>query len=111
MSFAPLFFLEYAYLSYLKFAESISIPSQNGCLTIQFFIGKETEEIIGIEINPRFGGGFPLSYASGANYPEYIILEYILNDPITFNDNWIENRVMLRFDSEVILNKDDFAKK
>jgi carbamoyl-phosphate synthase large subunit len=79
-----------------------------GCLTIQFFIGKETEEIIGIEINPRFGGGFPLSYASGANYPEYIILEYMMNESIEFNDNWIENRVMLRFDSEVILDKDDF---
>ena len=86
------------------------LKGAKGCLTIQFFIGKETEEIIGIEINPRFGGGFPLSYASGANYPEYIILEYIMNDPITFNDNWIENRVMLRFDSEVILDQDDFTK-
>ena len=86
------------------------IKGAKGCLTIQFFIGKETNEIIGIEINPRFGGGFPLSYASGANYPEYIISEYMMNEPITFNDNWIENRVMLRFDSEVILDQDDFTK-
>jgi carbamoyl-phosphate synthase large subunit len=86
------------------------IKGAKGCLTIQFFIGKVTEEIIGIEINPRFGGGFPLSYASGANYPKYIILEYLMNEPITFNDNWIENRVMLRFDSEVILDQDDFTK-
>ncbi len=86
------------------------IKGAKGCLTIQFFIGKETEEIIGIEINPRFGGGFPLSYASGANYPEYIILEYMMNEPITFNDNWIENRVMLRFDSELILDQYDFTK-
>ena len=86
------------------------IKGAKGCLTIQFFIGKETDEIVGIEINPRFGGGFPLSYASGANYPEYIILEYMMNEPITFNDNWIENRVMLRFDSEVILDQDDFTK-
>ena len=86
------------------------IKGAKGCLTIQFFIGKVTEEIIGIEINPRFGGGFPLSYASGANYPEYIILEYLMNEPITFNDKWIENRVMLRFDSEVILDQDDFTK-
>lgn len=86
------------------------IKGAKGCLTIQFFIGKETDEIIGIEINPRFGGGFPLSYASGANYPEYIILEYMMNEQIVFNDNWIENRVMLRFDSEVILDQDDFTK-
>ncbi len=86
------------------------IKGAKGCLTIQFFIGKETDEIIGIEINPRFGGGFPLSFASGANYPEYIILEYMMNKSITFNDNWIENRVMLRYDSEVILDQDDFTK-
>ncbi len=86
------------------------IKGAKGCLTIQFFIGKETNAIIGIEINPRFGGGFPLSYASGANYPEYIISEYMMNEPIIFNDNWIENRVMLRFDSEVILDQDDFTK-
>ena len=86
------------------------IKGAKGCLTIQFFVGKETEEIIGIEINPRFGGGFPLSYAAGANYPEYIILEYLMNESITFNDNWIENRVMLRFDSEVILDLDDFTR-
>ena len=81
-----------------------------GCLTIQVFIGKVTKEIIGIEINPRFGGGFPLSYAAGANYPEYIIREYLLNESVPFNDNWVENRVMLRYDSEVILDKDDFSK-
>jgi carbamoyl-phosphate synthase large subunit len=86
-----------------------NIKGAKGCLTIQVFIGKIKGEIIGIEINPRFGGGFPLSYASGANYPGYIIQEYIMNETIYFNDNWIENRVMLRFDSEVILDQDDFT--
>ncbi len=79
-----------------------------GCLTFQFFIGEHTDEIIGIEINPRFGGGFPLSYAAGANYPKYIIQEYLLNERIDFFENWIENRVMLRYDSEIILDDVDF---
>jgi carbamoyl-phosphate synthase large subunit len=86
------------------------IKGAKACLAFQFFIGKETDEIIGIEINPRFGGGYPLSYAAGANYPQYIIQEYIMNEQVEFNDNWIENRVMLRFDSEVILDQDDFTK-
>jgi carbamoyl-phosphate synthase large subunit len=85
------------------------IKGAKGCLTIQFFVSKATNIIIGIEINPRFGGGYPLSYASGANYPEYIIQEYMLNKTILFNDNWVENRVMLRYDSEVFLDKDDFT--
>lgn len=87
------------------------IPGALGCLTFQFFIGKKNNEIIGIEINPRFGGGFPLSYASGANFPAYILREYILNESVVFNENWTENLVMLRFDSEVILDQDDFTSK
>jgi len=79
-----------------------------GCLTFQFFVGKETNKIIGIEINPRFGGGFPLSYASGANYPAYIIQEYMMNELIHFHENWTDKLVMLRFDSEIILNQNDF---
>ena len=32
-----------------------------GCLTAQFFLNEENGKIYGIEINPRFGGGFPLT--------------------------------------------------
>ena len=81
-----------------------------GCLTIQFFIGKIDNQIFGIEINPRFGGGYPLSYAAGANYPEYLIREYILNETISFNEVWKENMVMLRYDSEIILSENEFDK-
>jgi carbamoyl-phosphate synthase large subunit len=79
-----------------------------GCLTFQFFINQINNEIIGIEINPRFGGGYPLSYASGANYPNFIIQEYIFNNPINYFENWVENRVMLRYDSEIILDTNEF---
>ena len=40
-----------------------------GCITLQVFRKNSTNELIGIEINPRFGGGYPLSYCAGANYP------------------------------------------
>lgn len=39
-----------------------------GPLTIQAF-KKENGEIIFTEINPRFGGGVPLAFAAGVNYP------------------------------------------
>ena len=40
-----------------------------GCLTIQVFVGKINSEIIGIEINPRFGGvGFVGVRPSGRLY-------------------------------------------
>lgn len=75
-----------------------------GCLTMQFFFNRETKRIIGIEINPRFGGGFPLSYLAGANYPGWIIKEYILNENIDYYEEWEDNLLMLRYDDEILVH-------
>ena len=74
-----------------------------GCITMQFFLRKEDSRILGIEINPRFGGGFPLSYLAGGNFPRWIIKEYILNESISYFDAWIPNLLMLRYDAEVLI--------
>lgn len=74
-----------------------------GCLTMQFFFNAETKRIIGIEINPRFGGGYPLSYLAGANYPKYLIDEYILGKTINYYEEWENNLLMLRYDDEVLV--------
>ena len=39
-----------------------------GPLTVQCFLSDNEGEISFIEINPRFGGGVPLSFAAGADY-------------------------------------------
>jgi carbamoyl-phosphate synthase large subunit len=75
-----------------------------GCITLQVFKQSGNNEIFGIEINPRFGGGYPLSYLAGANYPEYIIKEYLLNETIPFFNNWTSNLLMLRYDDEIIVH-------
>ncbi|MCS3531774.1 ATP-grasp domain-containing protein [Chryseobacterium sp. JUb7] len=74
-----------------------------GCLTMQFFFHPIDKRIIGIEINPRFGGGYPLSYLAGANYPGWILKEYILNDTISYFDGWENNLLMLRYDDEILV--------
>lgn len=38
-----------------------------GCLTLQVFADHDAQRCYAIEINPRFGGGFPLRYAAGAD--------------------------------------------
>lgn len=89
-------------VSYVK--ERLShIKGAIGCLTMQFFFNPETKRVIGIEINPRFGGGYPLSYLAGANYPKYLIEEYILGNSINYFDSWEENLLMLRYDDEVLV--------
>ena len=59
------------------------------------------EDVVGIEINPRFGGGYPQSYAAGGNYPEMLIKEYFLGEKIAYIDDWKDNMLMLRFDDAV----------
>jgi carbamoyl-phosphate synthase large subunit len=86
-----------------------TIPGARSCLTMQFFEHRKTGRIVGIEINPRFGGGFPLSYAAGASYPGFLIDEYILGKEIDFYEDWLDNRVMLRYDAEVIFDAKDFS--
>jgi len=75
-----------------------------GCLTLQVFKSKTTEQIYGIEINPRFGGGFPLSNAAGARYPEFLLRELFLNEKLAYTDDWEDQLVMLRYDAEVLVS-------
>lgn len=71
-----------------------------GCITFQFFFNKDSFRIIGIEVNPRFGGGYPLTYESKGNYSEYIIKEYLLSQIHTeFIDDWEDKNLMLRYDA------------
>lgn len=77
-----------------------------GCLTAQFFMHKtDFTKIYGIEINPRFGGGYPLTYLSGANYSKWIVDEYLLDIPIEeYFNNWEDNLLMIRYDDEVLVH-------
>ena len=75
-----------------------------GCLTLQVFLNKQSDKIIGIEINARFGGGYPLSYLAGANFPKWLIQEYFLNESISYTEEWENNLLMLRYDDEVLVH-------
>lgn len=75
-----------------------------GCITFQVFIHKMDFSVIGIEINPRFGGGYPLSYAAGANFPKWILDEYLGGVKVSIFDNWEDNLLMLRYDDEILIH-------
>jgi len=78
-----------------------SLEGAYGCITIQLF--KAEDRVVFIEINPRFGGGYPLSPLSGANFAEYLIKDYLgLN--LEYDENWTDGNIMLRYDAEVIIN-------
>ena len=76
-----------------------------GCLTVQVFYNPKKQHIIGIEINPRFGGGYPLSYTAGANYPMMLMNEYWDNQSLSYSDAWEDNLLMLRYDEAIYVHE------
>jgi len=72
-----------------------------GVLTIQLF-KKDNGSLVFIEVNPRFGGGYPLSFYAGANMVDMLIRD-ILGEKLEYFDNWQDGLKMLRYDAEVIV--------
>lgn len=80
------------------------LTNGRGCVTVQVFANSSNKCIKALEINPRFGGGFPLSQVAGADYTDWLIREYLLNEDINFYDNWEDNLLMLRYDAKVLVH-------
>jgi len=73
-----------------------------GVITLQLFL-TGNGKVKFIEINPRFGGGVPLSIKAGANFPKWIIQELLASKVNIRFDGFKDNLVMLRYDGEVWL--------
>lgn len=73
-----------------------------GVVTVQCIVTEEGRIRV-IEINPRFGGGVPLSIHVGADFPRWILSE-LLGKPVTIDPMGFRNDVaMLRYDDSVFV--------
>lgn len=72
-----------------------------GQITIQLMKTKKGIEYI--EINPRFGGGAPMSIDAGANSCENLFL-LLQHKKLEYNDNWEDGVIFVRFDQSVRIN-------
>lgn len=79
------------------------ISGARGCLTFQFFRNRENGDLYLVELNARFGGGFPLSNAAGAHYPLWLFEEWIMGNTIEDFGGWQDDLTMLRYDDAVFL--------
>ena len=59
-----------------------------------------------IEINPRFGGGAPMSIAAGADSCENLY-RLLRGEELEWSEEFRENVTFLRFDASIMLNEDN----
>ena len=85
-----------------------ALPGAMGCMTVQLFLTAE-RAVKFIEINPRFGGGFPLAAAAGAKYPEWLVAWALGREPEVAMDAWTDGLVMLRYDDAVFVQKSEIS--
>lgn len=86
-------------------AKLAHLPGARGCLTIQIMRSKATGALRLIEVNPRFGGGYPLTAQSGAAYHRWLLDEYINRKSIADFDAWTDDLTMLRYDAEIFVER------
>jgi carbamoyl-phosphate synthase large subunit len=77
-----------------------ALPGLRGPAAIQMFVTPDGEPIA-IEVNARFGGGYPLTDEAGASFTELILREH-LGLPLTSPD-WRSGVTMLRYDQSFFL--------
>ncbi len=79
------------------------LPGVIGTICLQLFYREQDQRIYAIEINPRFGGGYPLTYWAHASFPEMILREYLLQQAVDYTEDWLDNTLMLRYDKEIVV--------
>ncbi len=76
-----------------------------GCINMQLFRCKSSGKLIFHEINPRFGGGYPLTDQAGANFCDWLVQEYFLEKNLDFFHDWNDGLLMLRYDRGIFTNE------
>lgn len=93
--------------SLVALAEGVTktLPGPFGVLNLQAFHDRDTGESRIIEINPRFGGGFPLAHRAGAPFTRWL-LEHALGRAVDYElPEWRAGLVMLRYDEGIFLDE------
>jgi carbamoyl-phosphate synthase large subunit len=74
-----------------------------GLMTIQLILSPDGRIRV-IEINPRFGGGVPLAIHAGADFPKWLLTEWLGRRPRIRVDQFRDGQTMLRFHQSFFLN-------
>jgi carbamoyl-phosphate synthase large subunit len=76
-----------------------TLPGAYGPLNIQGFLDA-SGTIKLIEVNARFGGGYPLAHRAGARFTDWL-LDELDGKSVPYTEDWIDDLAMLRYDDAV----------
>ncbi|MCX8044131.1 MAG: ATP-grasp domain-containing protein [Desulfobacterota bacterium] len=79
-----------------------SLEGCRGCINVQCFLTADGA-VRFVEINPRFGGGAPLSIHAGADFPRWLVQLSYGEDPGDVRNCYREHVYMLRYDDAVFV--------
>ncbi len=85
-----------------------ALPGMRGALNVQCFLSP-TGDIRIIELNARFGGGYPLAHQAGARFADWLVEEAVGRQPKVALDSWTDQLMMVRYDQELFLEAKDTA--
>lgn len=75
-----------------------AIPGLFGAICFQAIVGTDGPAVL--EINARFGGGFPVTHRAGARFTQWLV-ELAGGLPSSISDEWMDGVWMLRYDSAI----------
>ncbi len=78
------------------------LPGARGCITLQCIVNRQGE-IKMVEINPRFGGGAPLSLEAGADMPKWVVQMVRGQEIGDVEHSYRDGLTMLRYDDEIFV--------
>jgi carbamoyl-phosphate synthase large subunit len=78
-----------------------ALPGAYGALNVQCFMD-DTGVIRIIEINARFGGGYPLAHRAGARFTDWL-LDEADGKSLSYREDWTDDLAMLRYDGAVFV--------
>lgn len=78
-----------------------ALPGPRGALCFQIMQTADGAPAV-LEINARFGGGYPLAHRAGATFTRWLI-EDRLGIAATAHDDWAADTLMLRYDAAVFI--------
>jgi carbamoyl-phosphate synthase large subunit len=85
---------------------ALALPDAYGVLNVQLFFEPDSGAINIIEMNPRFGGGYPLSHQAGADFISAILRSDRGDTGLV---SWEPGTVMLRYDDAAFYRSTTYA--